>query len=345
MDNAIARLKEVVHKVFRFIMVVLMACATMSCGFGDQNRITRVSRIVMGTLVDISAVGPPDKTRPAIESAFDELKRIEELTSFHKTSGLTELNGSSGRGPVKVDSELAGLIARSLYFSRISDGAFDPTIGPISRLWNFSGEGGPRLPEREEIEQALPLVDWGMVELDTTQDTVALRKEGMALDLGAIAKGYATDKAIEKLKNAGVEAALINAGGNILAYGEKAPGKPWKIGIQDPRNQSGIIAAGEIVNKAVVTSGDYERFFMKGSKRYHHLLDPRTGYPADDLQSVTIMANDGMTADALSTAVFVLGKEKGMALIESLPDVAGLMADAEGKILMSKRASKVFQAN
>ena len=163
------------------------------------------------------------------------------------------------------------------------------------------------------------------------------------MDLGAIAKGYALDRAADKIRSFGIESALINAGGDIVAFGTREPGKPWRIGIQDPRNPSGIIAVAEINDRAVVTSGDYERFFMEGDKRYHHILDPQTGYPAQGVQSVTIVAPDGVTADALSTAVFVLGKRKGLDLVEAMPDVACLIVDSEGMVVMSEKARNIFQ--
>ena len=326
----------------KFLIILTLAALTVSCVSDNERKITKVSQIVMGTLVDISAVGPPDKTGPAIDSAFTELKRVENLTSFHKSSDLTKLNTSSGEGLHKVDPELVDVIIRSLEFSALSMGAFDPTIGPLAQLWNFSGDSGPRLPGATEIGKALSLIGWEHVLVDKNYHSVSLPKQGMALDLGAIAKGYAIDKAAEKLKSLGVKAALINAGGDIVAYGAKESGKLWKIGVQDPRNPGGVIAVAELTDKAMVTSGDYERFFEEDGKRYHHLLDPVTGYPADGLQSVTIVADDGITADALSTAVFVLGKEKGIELVNGLPNVAAMLVDAQGQIIMSEKARKIF---
>ena len=332
-----------IPKLIKLLITLALAASIISCGSGDELKITKVSRIVMGTLVEISAVGPTDKTQPAIDAAFSELKRVENLTSFHKSSDLTRLNKSSGEGPQTVDPELVGLITKSLEFSALSQGAFDPSIGPVAQLWNFSGESGPRLPDSAEIGKILPLIGWEQVLVDEDGHSVSLAKAGMALDLGAIAKGYAIDKATQKLKSLGVKAALVNAGGDIVAYGEKEPGKPWKIGVQDPRNPGGVIAVAELKDRAMVTSGDYERSFEDAGKRYHHLLDPKTGYPADGLQSVTIVAADGVTADALSTAVFVLGEEKGIRLIESLPDVAALLVDAQGKIIISQKAQEMFK--
>lgn len=326
----------------KFLITLALAGFMVSCVWENEHKVTKVAQIVMGTLVEISAVGPPSKTGPAIEAAFNELKRVENLTSFHKSSDLTRLNTSSGEGLHKVDPELVDVIIRSLEFSALSNGAFDPTIGPVAQLWNFSGESGPRLPAAEEIGKALLLIGWEQVVVDKNDHSVSLPKQGMALDLGAIAKGYAIDRAAQKLRSLGVKAALINAGGDIVVYGAKEPGKPWKIGVQDPRNPGGVIAVAELTDKAMVTSGDYERFFEEDGKRYHHILDPGTGYPAEALQSVTIVADDGVTADALSTAVFVLGKEKGIALVDSLSNVAAMLVDAQGQIIMSQKARQMF---
>lgn len=328
--------------VIRLWAIMLFAAMTVSCGLGASDKITKVSQIAMGTLVEVSAVGPPSQTKPAIEEAFNELKRVEALTSFHKDSGLTQINNWAGKADAKADQELIDLIDVSIKFAQLSEGAFDPTIGPIARLWNFSGNDGPRLPGSQEIEATLPLVGWKLIQTDTQNKTVSLPEQDMALDLGAIAKGYALDRAAEKMKSMGVKSALINAGGDIVAFGVKAPGKPWRIGIQDPRNPNGMIAVAEINDRAVVTSGDYERFFIQDDKRYHHILDPKTGQPAYGLQSVTIVAPDGVTADALSTAVFVLGKEKGLALVESFPEVYSLVIDSQGSIAMSKGAENIF---
>lgn len=327
----------------RLSVVLILVSLMSACGLQDSKKTTKISQIAMGTLVEISAVGAPDKTKPAIYAAFQEIKRVEDLTSFHKSSGLTELNRSGGEGAMKSDPELVELLKKSLVFSELSGGAFDATVGPLAQLWNFSGVSGPRLPDSQEVTQTLPLIGWKKLEVDADKNTISLPSKGMAVDLGAIAKGYALDRAADKIRSFGIESALINAGGDIVAFGTREPGKPWRIGIQDPRNPSGIIAVAEINDRAVVTSGDYERFFMEGDKRYHHILDPQTGYPAQGVQSVTIVAPDGVTADALSTAVFVLGKRKGLDLVEAMPDVACLIVDSEGMVVMSEKARNIFQ--
>jgi thiamine biosynthesis lipoprotein len=267
---------------------------------------------------------------------------VEDLASFHKPSKLSEVNDHAGEGPFKPDPELLALIKESLRVADRSGGAFDPTIGPLSRLWNFSG-GEPRLPEESEIAQALPKVGWQKVKIDETAGTIELPERGMALDLGGIAKGYALHRAAAVIRRLGVRNALVNAGGDILVVGEKAPGRPWRIGIQDPRDPRGIAAVVDLRDRVILTSGDYERCFIKDGKRYHHILNPRTGYPAEGTQSVTIIAPEGVTADGTSTAVFVLGPEEGLKYIESVPEVQGMLIDSSGRVRMSSAAESVFE--
>jgi thiamine biosynthesis lipoprotein len=181
------------------------------------------------------------------------------------------------------------------------------------------------------------------IEIDSATGTVRLSEPGMALDLGGIAKGYALDRARLVIENFGVKAALVNAGGDILAVGEKAPGKPWRVGVQDPRRGNAMVAVASVKDKIVVTSGDYERFFVKNGKRYHHILDPRTGYPATGLRSVTIVATDGLTADALATAVLVLGPDEGLKLVESIQGIEALLIDSAGRVRLSSGAVSIFE--
>jgi thiamine biosynthesis lipoprotein len=323
-----------------FIALVFMLGA---CACQDSGRLHKTSRLLMGTLVEITVVGESHRASQAAAAVAHEMTRIENLTSFHKTSSaLSRINSNAGGERIRSDPELLVLIQKSLHFAAISGGTFDPTIGPVSLLWNFSA-GEPRLPESREISEALAKVGWRRVELDIAAGTVALPEKGMALDLGAIAKGYALDRAGVVLRQFGITSALINAGGDIIALGEKGPKKPWRVGVQDPNKPNSIVAVALIQDRAIVTSGDYERFFMRNGKRYHHILDPRNGYPAQGLRSVTIVAQDGVTADAMSTAVFVLGPEDGMSKIESTEGVEGLLIDDLGNIKLSRGARALFE--
>jgi thiamine biosynthesis lipoprotein len=243
-------------------------------------------------------------------------------------SEISDVNNSAGITPAKVHPEVLDVIENTLRYAELSGGAFDPSIGPLVKLWKI-GEDDARLPAEDEIRETLPLVNWRDVVVDREAGAVFLRRPGMRLDLGGIAKGYAADEAVRIIEKYRVKSAIIDLGGNVFAYGEK-PGKwpwqklPWRIGIQNPlENRGQYFAVMELRNKTAVTSGVYERFLEVDGKRYHHILSTQNGYPVESsLLSVTIIADRSMDADALSTSIFALGWEKGAALVESL-DGAG----------------------
>jgi thiamine biosynthesis lipoprotein len=293
----------------------------------------------MGTVVEVTIVADEKTGKTVAEAVFSELKRVEDLTSFHKPSQLTTINDQSGSGPVKADTELLSLVGESLRFAKETHGAFDPTVGPLTRLWHFSG-GDPRLPTQSEIAAAVAKVGWHRVKIDSAAGTILLPEPGMALDLGGIAKGYALEQAAAVIRKQGISAALVNAGGDVLVVGEREPGKPWRIGVQDPRNERSMVAVANLKDCVVQTSGDYERCFFENGKRYHHILNPATGYPAGDVQSVTVVAPTGMTT--VTAGMFVLGVEAGLKYLESMPNVQGFLIDQEGRIHKSSRADSVF---
>jgi FAD:protein FMN transferase len=342
------RFKQRLNKFKRPISILIMMCISVlffvaSCSEKSSDTSLKVGRILMGTLVEVTAVGAPNQLKEFAEAALTEIKRVEDLTSFHKESDLKQINDNAGRSPTKVNPELISLIQRSLDIAEQTDGAFDPTIGPLSRLWNFSGPEGPRLPNESEIAEARKKVNWRKLEISPDKHEVFLPEEGMALDLGGIAKGYALNRAAEILKSKGVKGALLNAGGDIVTFGSKSDGRPWKVGIQDPRDKSRIEAAVDMEAGAVFTSGDYERFLEKDGKRYHHVLDPSTGYPADGFESVTIVAPDGFGADGFSAAVLVLGPDKAKLFLEKYPNISCLVVDQSGKIGVYPEGSSVFE--
>lgn len=327
-------------------MVFIAALVTVllaSCRSKEPDQPYRMNRLLLGTLVEISLVGESDKVKPAAAAIFDEMRRVEDLTSFHKPSKLTEINDHAGLGPFPADGEVLKLIEQSLGYAQKFDGTFDPTIGSVTRLWHFSGDEPPRLPDPSEITEALTKVGWRQVKVDAAAGTIDLPTSGMALDLGGIAKGYALERAAAVARSFGVTAALINAGGDLVALGEKRPGVPWRVGVQHPRRHDAIAAVVDVRDRVVFTSGDYERFFDQGGTRYHHILDPRTGYPAPGVQSVTIVAKDILLADALAKAVFILGPERGLKLVESMPEVDALLIDAAGGMRRSRGATDIFQ--
>lgn len=342
---ALSKRLDVSHRAGLIVPFVLLSALLYlnSCSDRNSDSTIKVGRILMGTLIEVTVVGSTSQLQEVANAALDEIKRIEDLTSFYKESELNEINKNAGIQPVKVDPELLALIQRSLEISNLTDGAFDPTIGVLSRLWNFSGTEGPRLPDQEEINAALKKVGWKKVEVFQEKNEIFLPDKGMALDLGGIAKGYALNRAGQVIKSRRLKSALINAGGDIAAFGGKGSGVPWKIGIQDPRNPDAIAAVVQVVSGNVFTSGDYERFFDKDGIRYHHILDPASGYPASGVESVTIVAPDGTGAEGLSAAVFALGPEKGMRLIEQQANISCLIVDLEGRYILSSNASSLIQ--
>jgi len=266
---------------------------------------------------------------------FTRLAEIEALMSVNlPDSELSRINAAAGTAPVQVSPDLLAVLERALYFAGASGGGFDPTVGPLVKLWDIgsrsqdstpeppaeAASGITPLPSPGEITAALALVNWRNLILNRHAGTAFLTRPGMSLDLGAIAKGYAADELVRILDKEGVSGAVIDLGGNVYAHGTNPAGKrtPWRIGIQNPLDKRGAyVGIAELSDGSVVTSGVYERFFMSGGKRYHHILDTRTGYPVENgLLSVTISDASSMDADALSTAAFALGYEKGKALAE-----------------------------
>jgi len=260
---------------------------------------------------------------------FNRLNEIENLMSAHlPNTDISRINAYAGKAPVKVHSDVFNLIERALYFAEISGGAFDPTVGPLVNLWGITSEK-PRLPSRTEINAVLPLINWRNVELDRQNQTVFLKNASMALDLGAIAKGYAADEVISIIKEAKIDRAIVDLGGNVATFGVKADKSPWRVGLQNPEfgknNRGAYIGIIPGPAKTVVTSGVYERYFEYNGTYYHHIFSPYSGYPASNgLMSVTIVADTSMDADALSTATFVMGYEKGRVLIDSIKGVEAI---------------------
>ncbi|MCX7021028.1 MAG: FAD:protein FMN transferase [bacterium] len=283
--------------------------------------------IAMDTVVELCAVGG-DR---ALEGARRAVEAVEGWADcYNPEAELYRLNLSAGGGPVRVSAELAEVLEVSLRVAEKSGGAFDPTVLPLIEAYGFNGDKR-RVPGDEEISGILTRVDYRRIGL--VGDGVDI-PEGVALDLGGVAKGYAVDRALDAMADAGAEAGLVNIGGDIAVFGERADGGPWTIGVQHPRAPGELFAVLELENGAVATSGDYERYFVVDGVRYHHILDPKTGRPARGLISVTITAPTCVLADAYATAVFVLGPEKGLRLLEADDELEGLLiyTGADGEL-------------
>jgi thiamine biosynthesis lipoprotein len=291
-------------------------------------------QVAMGTKVEITLMGESEESaQKAALQAFQEIKRIEYLMSpWIESSDVNRINRSAGNDGVKVSPETIEVIKRAQEVSKLSGGGFDITVGPLVELWRKAREKGTP-PEMEEVKETLNLVNFRNLKTHYG-GKVSLRKKRMTIDLGGIAKGYAVDRAFELLKGLGYRNLVVNAGGDLRVGGSKPEG-PWSIGIQHPRDPEKILARISLSDTAVATSGDYEKFFIHQGKRYHHILNPGNGFPAEGCQSVTVLHNEGATADALATAIFVLGPEKGYPLCQRLEGVDCLIIDKEGNITLS----------
>jgi thiamine biosynthesis lipoprotein len=269
------------------------------------------SRMAMGCLYSITAYGP-DLTAltRSVNEAFDEIDRIDRMMSHYKQeSPLSRLNREAGEQAVKTDPELFDFITECLRYSRESDGAFDITVGPLMKAWGFfRGEG--RLPSDAELNRVKEKIGYRHVSLDRNNQTIRFAREGMELDLGGIAKGYAVDRAIAVLKKNGIERALVNSCGSTI-YGLGAPPGQWgwRLQLQDPTNSRKSAGSVTIRNQALSVSGSYEKFFEAGGRRYSHIMDPRTGRPVEGVLSVAVITPDGTSGDALDNVFYVLGVE------------------------------------
>jgi thiamine biosynthesis lipoprotein len=259
-----------------------------------------------------------------IDRAFDLMQELEAKTSIHiDTSEIARITQKAGEDEVQVSEETIRLLKQSVEVSQKTDGLFDVTIGPVKDLWGFS-ETSPRVPAPSEIRLLLSRVNYRDILFD--DGAVKLRSPGMEIDLGGIAKGYIIDRAVASLKEVGLRSGIVEAGGDLRIWGRHPHRDVWKIGIKHPRKEGNDLI-GVIQTKAIsiATSGDYERYFMQDGKRYHHLIDPRTGYPATGCVSVTILTENAILADAYATAVFIMGPEQGMKFIERTDGMEGVI--------------------
>ncbi|MEI7885246.1 MAG: FAD:protein FMN transferase [Clostridia bacterium] len=272
----------------------------------------------LGTINIITAYGI--KSAQATRAAEKRVQEIEHrMSAFTKGSDIVAINKQAGVKPRKIHRDTLAVLKRGLEFSKDSKGAFDMTIRPLTALWGF-GHKDNFIPEKQEIHKIMKLVDYKALILDEAASTAYLQHSGQAIDLGGIAKGYAADEVKRILLEYEITNALINLGGNIVTIGSKPDGSPWRIGIQNPLAERGeYVGSLETRDQTIVTSGSNERFFIKDGIRYHHILDPRTGYPVQNqLLSVTVICQNSMDADALTTALFVLGPEAGLPLLQSV---------------------------
>ncbi|MDS1029187.1 FAD:protein FMN transferase [Bacillota bacterium LX-D] len=317
----------------------LVGCSSL---FGPKEYSDQ--QFLMDTLINIEAYGQNEKQlKAAVDKAYQEMNKIALLTdrfakpgtAAYEQSEVVKINNAAGKKPVQVSEDVYEMIEMSLKYERFSGGAFDITIGPLMDIWGFGKKEKQHVPPASLIQEKLSLVDSDQVFLNKDNRTVFLAKPKMSIDLGAIAKGYAAEKAAEVLKQAGIKQALINAGGNVVVIGKKDQDNLWRIGIEDPRDTQNVVGILSLEDEATVTSGDYQRNFVENGVLYHHILSPKTGKPARGTWSVTVIAKSSALADVLSTTLFVLGPEEGLKFVEKLDGVEAFYVGADKKIRIS----------
>jgi thiamine biosynthesis lipoprotein len=305
-------------------------------------------REVMGTFAHVLVVAPGKKTaQKCIDLAFEQLQRVDALMSAHNPeSELGKINRLASNQPVKVSESTFNVLQRAVHFSRLTDGAFDVTVGALIDLWRESADAN-HLPSSQQIMMARSKVGYQNLLLDANNMTVHFAVDGMKLDLGGIAKGYAIDKAVEAMKSAGARGGMVDVGGDIRCFGIAVGRKKhWLIGLQDPNvADERIILTLKLSDSAVTTSGDYRRFVVIDGKKHSHIIDTSTGQSSKELSSVTVIASNATDADALATAVSVLGQKKGLELIESLTDTEAIliMPGPEYQMIMAEGAHRYIQ--
>jgi thiamine biosynthesis lipoprotein len=336
--------KRVLKKLkLALLFVVVLFAASLVIRIYNSHRfhLEKQTRFMMDTFVTIYAVGPQKLTSRAIDLALDRMQEID--TKFNILNPRSPIYAFNHKGVPISDQEILNVVRVALEVGHESDGAFDITVAPLVELWGFYGDS-PQLPKEKGITDCRNNVNYEY--LTITDGKLEKSNEEVRIDLGGIAKGYCVSQAVNVLKEEGVTSALIDAGGDVYALGKKGR-KLWNVGIRHPREE-GLLGYVEVEELAVLGSGDYERFFVEDGRRYHHILNPRTGYPAEDLSGITLVHSDPVVADAWNTALFVLGPEKGLEIVERTSGMEAIMVTTSGDILYSsgfrdrlKRIAKV----
>lgn len=298
--------------------------------------IVRGNRVMMGNVpVTISVVAADRaQAREAIAAAFTEMQRVENLMSvFVRQSEFSRINAAAGEAPVQVGPETIEVIRQGMKVAQLTGGAFDIAIGPAITSWDFLGKR--HVPTPEEIAALKLLCLPEAIRIDEAKREVFLQKRGMALDPGGLGKGYLAERAKQVLRSRGITSGIIAASGDLVLFGLRPDGAPWRVGIQHPRHKEATIASIDLTDCAISTSGDYERFFTKDGVNYHHILDPKTIFPARGCQSVTVISEQGISSDAFSTGAFVMGPERAMTLLDGSKIGSGVVIDRNGGVQMS----------
>lgn len=314
--------------------ITVLALILLVAGCSKPKTIQKTESI-MGTAVTITVVARShEEGEAAIEAGMAELRRLDAMMSLYKDdSEITRVNLAAGKKPVKVSPEMIEVVEHAAEISKLSGGVFDVTIGPLVVLWQMRlKEGKP--PTDEEIARVRPLVNYKNIVIDKKASTIFLKKPGMIMDFGGM-KGYTADRVASLFKKRGINNAIIAVAGDIWVLGHREDGKPWRIGVQHPREHDKTLAVLDLSDKYISTSGDYERFVIKENKRYHHIIDPRTGKPSKGTISATLIGDTGAIIDPLAKVPFILGPDDGMKIVKKLGAEA-IIVDDQGKVYMTE---------
>lgn len=313
------------------LLVALLACLVVVPARAEWRQ---REEAIMGTRIAVELWhDDPAQAEAAIDAVMADMHRIDDLMSHYKPeSELSQVNAHAAEHPVRVAPELFSLIRRALEISELSGGAFDITYASVGYLYDYRAHIHP---SDEQIARALPAVNWHHVLLDPATSSIRYSQPGVRIDLGGIAKGYAVEHAVALLKARGIAHALVTAGGDTRILGDRR-GRPWIVGIRHPDDKDRVVLRMPLEDTAISTSGDYERYFDEDGRRYHHIIDPKTGKSAGAVRSVTIIGPDGTTTDGLTKCVWILGPERGLALIDRLPEYETVIVTKEGKVLYSR---------
>lgn len=315
-----------------FFSAVILSSAIAGCG----SNISKISRTLLGTVVTITIIDDPENTAGDFSAAFSEIEAVQNsFNLYNSESEISKINNGAALRPVTADEKVFKLISRSLEISETSEGAFDITFASTGKLWDFSKENFSP-PDDETIKKVIPLISYKNIKIDGKNRTIQFLRKGTKIGLGGIAKGYATGRAISALRQKNVKGAIVACAGDIQVIGDNN-GKPWRAGIQDPRGNSVIASIDLNDGDSVSTSGDYERFKIVNGRRYHHIIDPATGYPADSgLISASVFSSDPVLSDAYSTAFFISGLEKTKRILASMPGLSVVLVTSDMKVYASK---------
>lgn len=328
--------------VFSLLLIFSLGIFTGCSKNNKSSEPLSQSELLMGTVVTVTLYD--SNNQEILDKIFNKVKDLESILSINENGTLVdEINDEAGIKPVKVDEDTYTIVKKGIEYSKLSNGLFDISVGPIVKLWNI-GLPEAKVPTQEEIDEKLPLIGYNDIELNETDRTIYLKRKGMMIDLGGIAKGYTADIISDILTEEGVKSAIIDLGGNVFTHGKKINGDDWRIGIQNPFSErGGIVGTLTTSNKSVVTSGIYERYIEKDGVKYHHILSPYTGYPYDnEIAGITIVSDTSADGDALSTSVFAMGVEEGMKFVNSIDGIDAIFVTKDNKVYITDGLRSIF---